>query len=76
MIEPTTDEGRADEAVDDGKIRITFVASCAPCAWLGSPRLSNLTALRDYDRHAETASHILGVLVATEAPDEDEPIEG
>ena len=45
----------------------TFAAVCEGCDWIGTPRTNNLAALRDFDRHAQTAvRHGLSVTVPTE----------
>lgn len=49
---------------------IGFVGQCPTCPdWTGPTRTSSLAALRDFDRHAETSAHALGVIAATMAPD-------
>lgn len=50
----------------------TFRALCETCPWEGPDRTSSLTALRDYDRHLETADHVYKTLAATAAADSDE----
>lgn len=52
---------------------VRFAALCETCLWQGSLRLSNLTALADFDRHVDTAGHVLAELVGrTAAIDDDE----
>lgn len=49
---------------------LTFRGHCPVCPWEGRDRRSSLSALIDYDRHAQLAEHQLAVWAAASAPED------
>ena len=62
------------DLVPDPAPAIQYVAVCQACGYIGRPHPSNLTALRDFDRHAASGSHAAAIAVPDPEPDEDEEV--
>lgn len=74
MPNPAYPEPRVTEAVIAGEPAppAAYAALCPTCPYEGPVRVSNLTALRDYDRHVATLGHQLAAIRQEVRDDDDD----